>query len=322
MGKIKQNMFFALFYNIIGIPIAARVFIGLGIVLKPELAGLAMAMSSISVVGNSLLLRYFKPNKRNYLSLVAPIIMVIVFTFGFFEFAKLSSGMENNGMSLLVSVKTASELNSVIAGNETKINFAEGNPKLFLGVDNIPSSLKAIEGALALGNDEMVIGYEEGMMMKKEKLIKGPGDSLTNFFGLPSVKIVGILEPTGTLIDSYHFVNKNTLGKMTNYAKIKIIAEETGTEIFYQADKNSMPDKVKNSISSLNKIWIGSASYFPVYIGFSDAAMMISQKEFSKAGDIVQNFAGNTVIIAGILPETKTILDQMHFVGPEFEIKN
>ena len=117
-------------------------------------------------------------------------------------------------------------------------------------------------------------------------------------------------------------VNKNTLGKMTNYAKIKIIAEETGTEIFYQADKNSMPDKVKNSISSLNKIWIGSASYFPVYIGFSDAAMMISQKEFSKAGDIVQNFAGNTVIIAGILPETKTILDQMHFVGPEFEIKN
>ena len=130
MGKIKQNMFFALFYNVIGIPIAARVFIGLGIVLKPELAGLAMAMSSISVVGNSLLLRYFKPNKRNYLSLIAPIIMVIVFTFGFFEFAKLSSGMENNGMSLLVSVETTSELNSFIANNETKINFAEGNSKI------------------------------------------------------------------------------------------------------------------------------------------------------------------------------------------------
>jgi Cu+-exporting ATPase len=322
MGKIKQNMFFALFYNVIGIPIAARVFIGLGIVLKPELAGLAMAMSSISVVGNSLLLRYFKPNKRNYLSLIAPVIMVIVFTFGFFEFAKLSSGMENKGMSLLVSVKTASELNSFIANNETKINFAEGNPKLFLGVDNIPGSLKASEGTLFLGDNEMVIGYEEGMMMKKEKLIKGAGDSLTNFFGLPSVKIVGILAPTGTLVDSYHFVNKNTLGKMTNYAKIKIIAEEAGTEIFYQADKNSMPDKLKNNISSLDKIWIGNASYFPVYIGFGDAAMMIKQKEFSKAGDIVQNFAGNTVIIAGILPETKTILDQMHFVGSEFEIKN
>ena len=203
-----------------------------------------------------------------------------------------------------------------------KLISRKGIPKLFLGVDNIPGSLKAKEGTLVLGNDEMVIGYEEGMMMKKENLIKGPGDSLTNFFGLPSVKIVGILEPTGTLIDSYHFVNKDTLGKITNSAKIKIIAEEAGTEIFYQSDKNSMPDKVKNSISSLDKIWIGNSSYFPVYIGFSDAAMMIKQKEFSKVGNIVQNFAGNTVVIAGILPETKTILDQMHFVGLEFEIKN
>ncbi len=93
MGKIKQNLFFALFYNVIGIPIAARIFIGFGLVLKPELAGLAMAMSSVSVVGNSLLLRYFRPNKKNYFSLVAPIIMVIIFTFGFFEFAKLSSLM-------------------------------------------------------------------------------------------------------------------------------------------------------------------------------------------------------------------------------------
>ncbi|MDP2944167.1 MAG: heavy metal translocating P-type ATPase [bacterium] len=103
MGKIKQNMFFALFYNVIGIPIAARIFIAYGLVLRPELAGLAMAFSSISVVGNSLLLRYFKPGRRNYLSLVAPIIMVIIFTFGFFEFARLSSGMENKGINVTAS---------------------------------------------------------------------------------------------------------------------------------------------------------------------------------------------------------------------------
>lgn len=93
MGKIKQNLFFALFYNVIGIPIAARVFINFGLELKPELAGLAMAMSSISVVGNALLLRGFRPNKKNYFSLLAPIIMVLIFAFGFFEFAKLSAGM-------------------------------------------------------------------------------------------------------------------------------------------------------------------------------------------------------------------------------------
>ena len=94
MGKIKQNMFFALFYNVIGIPIAARLFVGFGLILKPELAGLAMAFSSISVVGNSLLLRYFKPNKRNYISLIAPLALVIIFGLLFFEFARLSTGMK------------------------------------------------------------------------------------------------------------------------------------------------------------------------------------------------------------------------------------
>lgn len=92
VGKIRQNMFFALFYNIIGIPIAARLFAGVGLVLKPELAGLAMALSSISVVSNSLLLRSFKPNKKNYLSRLAPILMIILFTLLFLEFARLSGG--------------------------------------------------------------------------------------------------------------------------------------------------------------------------------------------------------------------------------------
>jgi len=93
MGKIRQNMFFALFYNVIGIPIAARIFIGIGLTLKPELAGLAMALSSISVVSNSILLRGFKPHKKNWLSTFAPYMLVIIFTLLFIEFAKISSQM-------------------------------------------------------------------------------------------------------------------------------------------------------------------------------------------------------------------------------------
>jgi Cu+-exporting ATPase len=93
VSKIKQNMFFALFYNVVGIPIAARVFTAFGLVLKPELAGLAMALSSISVVTNSLLLRYFRPAKRNWVSAVAPALMVVVFGLAFFAFARFSSDM-------------------------------------------------------------------------------------------------------------------------------------------------------------------------------------------------------------------------------------
>lgn len=89
VDKIKQNLFFALIYNIVGIPIAARLFVGLGLVLKPELAGLAMALSSVSVVTNSLTLRYFRPGRRNWISTITPIIMVIVFGSIFFGFARI-----------------------------------------------------------------------------------------------------------------------------------------------------------------------------------------------------------------------------------------
>jgi Cu+-exporting ATPase len=58
--KVKQNLFWALFYNSAGIPIAAGVLSHWGISLKPEYAGLAMALSSVSVVTNSLLLRRFE----------------------------------------------------------------------------------------------------------------------------------------------------------------------------------------------------------------------------------------------------------------------
>ena len=54
---IRQNLFWAFVYNLIGIPVAAGVLAPLGLTLKPELAGLAMALSSVSVVTNSLLLR-------------------------------------------------------------------------------------------------------------------------------------------------------------------------------------------------------------------------------------------------------------------------
>lgn len=59
-NRIILNLFWALIYNTIGIPIAAGLFMGLGLTLSPELAALAMAFSSVSVVTSSLLLNKTK----------------------------------------------------------------------------------------------------------------------------------------------------------------------------------------------------------------------------------------------------------------------
>lgn len=61
LKKVKENLFWAFVYNSAGIPLAAGLFYPLfGLYLKPEFAGLTMALSSVSVVSNSLLLRRAK----------------------------------------------------------------------------------------------------------------------------------------------------------------------------------------------------------------------------------------------------------------------
>ena len=59
-NRILLNLFWASIYNLIGIPIAAGVFSVLGLVLNPELAGFAMAFSSVSVLISSLMLNFTK----------------------------------------------------------------------------------------------------------------------------------------------------------------------------------------------------------------------------------------------------------------------
>jgi len=222
MGKIKQNMFFALFYNVIGIPIAARALISLGLVLKPELAGLAMAFSSISVVSNSLLLRYFRPGRRNYISMFAPIAMMLFFTFFFFEFGRFSSSMVAEGKEMKESSKPSSirTLNndlSIYKDDIKVISEAEGDKVFYYISDsNIPTQYKNVlreDGfnSIYISGKTYIpvyIGSDEAEMMKEKKIFKDPGDRISNFFG-NDVIVADILPKTDSTLDKFHFVNSS-----------------------------------------------------------------------------------------------------------------
>jgi Cu+-exporting ATPase len=64
MANIRQNLLFAFLYNVLGVPIAAGVlFPAFGLLLSPAIAAAAMSLSSVSVIGNALRLRGFRPRE-------------------------------------------------------------------------------------------------------------------------------------------------------------------------------------------------------------------------------------------------------------------
>jgi len=213
MIKIKQNMFFALFYNSIGIVIAARVFALQGFILSPELAGFAMALSSVSVILSSLLLKRFKPNKKNIISNIAVVIMIFLFLFLFFEFTKIASVM----------------------------NFDKEN-----------------------------VSLQEKYYTKNH--------------------------PSSVILK---------------------IEEVNSIKLFYVINKNNTPKEFVKYIDSnlLNKEFLNNRTYFPLYIGFSEAKMMKNKNIFKNEGDVINDLFGNNFIVKKVLPKTNSVLDNMHFIG-------
>jgi len=326
LGKIKQNMVFALLYNVLGIPIAARVFSFMGIVLMPELAGLAMALSSISVVVNSLLLKLFKPFKRNYVSLASPFIMAAFFLFIFFEFAQFSSKMAMSTRAKPSPQSLKDQANAVFKSGVMKIGYLGTEPKLFFTASN-SSALNALPyrmGTAQLSTNSMIVGDEEASMMEKEKLFSKAGDSIPGFFGiLPTMQIAGVTSPTETMLDMFHIMDAQTFDRIDADPKsIQFaIAPDKSLKLFY-----TVPSQVPNILEQhleagdLYPITQNGKTYLPVAIGIDEVKMMIAERLFTKEGEILNGFFGNDVVIIKIIPRTNTWFDHMHFVGEEFRV--
>lgn len=109
MRNIKQNLFWALFYNAICIPVAAGAFAWVGFSLNPMIAAAAMSVSSVCVVTNALRLRGWKPQRVSATSMGAA--------------GKAASGLasvnEVAGVGVAAGSVASKEANSLPSANET-----------------------------------------------------------------------------------------------------------------------------------------------------------------------------------------------------------
>ena len=97
---------------------------------------------------------------------------------------------------------------------------------------------------------------------------------------------------------------------------------EKELKMFYVVDGENIPAQFEKHISldRLSTVEKDGEKYLPIFIGSAEAKMMIDENLFQKEGDTIKDLFGNDIVIAGILPETGTILDNLHFVSDDFEI--
>lgn len=218
------------------------------------------------------------------------------------------------------SESNASKYSKIFDEIKVKVDYTpEGNLKLFANTKNNElSKIKAFQGQNIPESDSMIIGYDEAMMMRNEKLFTNVNDEIKGLFGL-DIKVGGILKKTDTIIDDIHFLSEGSFNKIEgDENKVFIISEDDGAATFltYKNDEN---EKIKfvlkeGNLENYKNSEIDGKKYYPILLGFKEAQMMKEEKEFDKIGDILEE-EGKEFILVGIVSQTNTSLDMMHIIS-------
>lgn len=315
LSKIKQNLFFSLFYNSLWIPVAAWVFLSFWLFLKPELAGLAMALSSFSVVINSLLLKV----RLKYFSFISITLLILVFTSIFVSFASLNKTDKFEKSYTLNNERVLTSITEFITTSKNKINITETPaPKIFLFNDKLPENIKLKSWVNSLNEWEMIIWYMEAQMMIKEWLIDWVWSELNNFFWIPKVKVVWILTKTDTAIDDVHILNSiHYENLLWDNESLKYFAtpDKLAIRTFYLFDETNIPTFFKNEINDDSFIdW----DYLRMYVWFTDANMMVDLWLVEGIWEKLDDFFGNKVIYYKKLRKNYSAYDMMHFLPKKY----
>lgn len=318
--KIYQNMFFAFLYNLMGIPLAAWLRASWWIVLKPEFAWLAMALSSVSVVLNALTLKLYDYSKTWIVNRLLPIILLWVFLWIFGEWIYLSwYGSLQRWKPLPVATWALIPTFDAMKQMPIKVTFTDTwIPKVFWYLslaEQFPSRLTEIQTSSS--SPDMYLWYMEAQMMWHEWLFTNIGDRLQNFFGLPEVRIAWILAPTKTFIDEMHFFVDETIFDQLTWTH-NIYFDTTPTQelkVFYLYGTGNWLYPKK--LWTVPTQWI--EWYTTMMLWFDEALMMRKEKLYSKSGDRLDDFFWQNVQIWESLTKTFTALDMMHFLPRDWQ---
>ncbi len=321
VSKIKQNLFFSLFYNTLWIPIAAWVLLWFWLFLKPELAWLAMALSSVLVIFNSLLLKL--SIKYKSFSIISLWVLLVFFTALFIWFAWVNKTDKFETVYTKNNNVVLEDITKFVLNSKNKINISEVAPKIFMFTNEVPQTLKIKSWTNKLNENEVIIWYMEAQMMIDLWLIKWVWSEIDNFFWVDKIKVVWILSKTDTILDDVHIMNLANYEKLiwdSESLKFFETPDHLALRTFYLYDEKNIPAYFTNNLE-LKNLFLDK--YLKMYIWFLDANMMVNLWLVKGLWEKLDDFFGNNVVYFEKLKKTYTSYDMMHFVSKKyFKISN
>lgn len=249
--------------------------------------------------------------KTNKIGILITIIVLVIGNIVYFGFDLSKNDMETKEMKFInpeiyndMEIKTAYTPDGII-----KIFV---NSKEFKYID-----INSTEGDKIATKNNLVIGYDEAMMMKEEKLFTNIGDKIDGLFGV-NIIIGGILEKTNSPIDMMHFVSETLFEDVQgDENKLFIKLKDSTPKLFLNYDNINDKEKIKielfeGNLEEYKVIDIDNKKYYPLIIGFEEAKMMKEEKLFSKPGDKIEGLFGKSFIIVGVNKKSNSPIDMMH----------
>lgn len=185
--------------------------------------------------------------------------------------------------------------------------------------NNALASLKAAEGNPVPEEDSVVLGVEEAERLKGLGQASKPGGHILGYSGIYAT-IEGVLAKSDSPVDGLIFLGARRFDE----------ADGDGSRVFSRSSREGMPKMffrlglnestprgfrfAEGSMSGYSSHNLDGKTYYPIIIGAKEAKVMRSEKIFEDTGDTIRDFFGRNFVVAGVLEETNTSIDRLHFI--------